>query len=68
MYAARDGVDATPETQEIETLVGFADAVLRVDSGDVGVPLLDCLLFVSLFVFCFFGFWEGMGGGEGEPF
>jgi hypothetical protein len=70
LNAARDGVDAASETQQIETLVGFADAVLRVDSGDVGVALLDCLgCCSSVFLFfAFLVFGEGGAGRGGRTF
>lgn len=42
--AGGDGVDAGAEAEEVEFFVLFADGVLGVDFGDVGVVLLDGLV------------------------
>lgn len=43
LYSAADCIDSGAETKEIEAFVLLADGILGVDSGDVGVVLLDRL-------------------------
>lgn len=43
LHARADGIQPRAQSQQVDLLILLADRILRVDLGDVGVALLDCL-------------------------